>query len=270
MNNQSPLIPQGSLLEQKNKTRVRVKIAVIFVLALHGIGLLALLMQGCGHENAGGPGSTAANTNATTTGTPEQAPSFAAPSNPPETTAATSAPSATSPTTSATVPAAPTNQNPAPLPPENPNAGAAPPLPGGSDYKIVKGDTFSKVHLKFHVSLAALKAANPGVDSAKLKVGQTIHVPAPAAAATAPSGPGAAAGAEGAGGQPVYTVKSGDTLIKIARESGVKVKALREANNLKTNKIKVGQRLKLPPKTAAASEPAPAPAAGSVTPPSAR
>src|SRR5215475_6413680 len=49
MNNPSPLLPQGSMLEQntKNKGRARVKIAVYFVLAIHGVGLLALLMQGC-------------------------------------------------------------------------------------------------------------------------------------------------------------------------------------------------------------------------------
>ncbi|HRT10234.1 MAG TPA: hypothetical protein P5233_17765, partial [Candidatus Paceibacterota bacterium] len=51
MNNpQNPLIPQGSLLEQKNQSRARVKIAVFFVLAIHGIGLMALLMQGCRRE----------------------------------------------------------------------------------------------------------------------------------------------------------------------------------------------------------------------------
>src|SRR5438034_4783579 len=54
MNIQSPLVPQGSLLEQKNKGRARVKIAVFFVLAIHGIGLLALLMQGCRRDDGGG------------------------------------------------------------------------------------------------------------------------------------------------------------------------------------------------------------------------
>ena len=37
MNNLSPLIPQGSLLEQKNKGRARVKIAVFFVLHAWGV-----------------------------------------------------------------------------------------------------------------------------------------------------------------------------------------------------------------------------------------
>src|SRR5258707_12173837 len=65
MNEQSPLVPQGSLMEQKNKGRARVKIAVFFVLAVHGIGLLALLMQGCRQE----PSGTASNDQ--TNNTPE-------------------------------------------------------------------------------------------------------------------------------------------------------------------------------------------------------
>src|ERR1017187_9650625 len=51
MNTQNSLIPQGSALEQKTKGRARVKVAVFFVLAIHGIGLMAfLLMQGCGQS----------------------------------------------------------------------------------------------------------------------------------------------------------------------------------------------------------------------------
>src|ERR1051325_4169510 len=65
MNNQSPLVPQGSMLEQntKNKGRARVKIAVFFVLAVHGVGLLALLMQGCRRDDKeGGQGDASSNT----------------------------------------------------------------------------------------------------------------------------------------------------------------------------------------------------------------
>src|SRR5947208_2177543 len=47
MNNPSPLVPQGSMLEQKNKSRARVRLAVFCVLSIHAIGLMALLMQGC-------------------------------------------------------------------------------------------------------------------------------------------------------------------------------------------------------------------------------
>ncbi len=54
----------------------------------------------------------------------------------------------------------------------------------------------------------------------------------------------------------IYVVKSGDTLTKIAATHGTTVKALRAANTLKTDKIKVGQKLKIPVKAVA-----PAPAA---------
>jgi LysM repeat protein len=43
-----------------------------------------------------------------------------------------------------------------------------------------------------------------------------------------------------------YTVKSGDTLTKVATAHKTTVKALRAANNLKTDAIKVGQKLTIP------------------------
>src|SRR5260370_21391821 len=76
MNNQSPLIPQGSLLEQRNKGRARVKIAVFLVLSIHGIGLMALLMQGCKKE----PDTTSTTTPASTN---TSAPAFVEPTNAP-------------------------------------------------------------------------------------------------------------------------------------------------------------------------------------------
>ena len=74
MNNPNPFVPQGSLLEQKNKTRSRVKLAVFCVVAINVLGLTALLMQGCkreqteaentraasGHQSAAGGGHQSA------------------------------------------------------------------------------------------------------------------------------------------------------------------------------------------------------------------
>ncbi len=54
-------------------------------------------------------------------------------------------------------------------------------------------------------------------------------------------------------------VKSGDSLTKIAKDHGTTVNALRKANKLTTDKIKVGDKLKIP--VSAASAPAPASAA---------
>ena len=89
------------------------------------------------------------------------------------------------------------------------------------------------------------------MDSTKLKIGQKIHIPAPAAP-TAPTVPGIAPlESPSLGGEQTYTVKSGDNLTKIAGQFGTSIKALRAANSLKTDSIKVGQKLKIPAKAPA-------------------
>jgi LysM repeat protein len=60
-------------------------------------------------------------------------------------------------------------------------------------------------------------------------------------------------------GGETYTVKSGDSLTKIAKAHGTTVKAIESENNLSTTKIKVGQKLKIPAKAEAAAPAAPAP-----------
>jgi LysM repeat protein len=67
-------------------------------------------------------------------------------------------------------------------------------------------------------------------------------------------------------GGEAYTVKSGDTLTKIAKAHGTTVKAIKAASNLTTDHIKVGQKLTIPAKAEAAA-PAPAPAPVTATPP---
>jgi LysM repeat protein len=230
--NQSPLVPQGSLAEQKNQGRARVKIAVSIVLAVHGIGLLALLMQGCQKEPA----------------TPAQV----APTNPPPPIEATNPP----PVVEAT--------NPPPvIEPTNPPPSVAP--AGATEYTIAQGDNFSTLAKKFHVTTKAIVDANPGVEPTKLKVGQKIHIPAPAPAAVIAAGTGAT-GTEALPGEQIYTVKSGDTLTKIAAQFGTTLKALRSANSLKTDSIKVGQKLKIPAKTPAAPPVSAVPTEPSVPP----
>jgi len=55
-------------------------------------------------------------------------------------------------------------------------------------------------------------------------------------------------------------VKSSDTLTRIAKLHGTTIKAIRAENNLTTDHIKVGQKLKIPAKVEAAAPVAPAPA----------
>jgi LysM repeat protein len=224
MNNQNPLVPQSSFLEQKNKYRA-VKIAVFVVLAIHGIGLMALLMQGCQKP-------------------PEIPPPPPEPTNAP--------PAFVEPTN---VPAAPSNAAAAPVTPATPAVTPAatepttPAVPAGAtEYAIVKGDFLEKIAKKFHVSVKAILDANPGIAPTKLKIGQKLNIPAAAAPAATPA---ASAEPASAAGDQVYAVKSGDTLSSIAKDKGTTIKALRALNSLKTDRITVGQKLKVPAKTSA-------------------
>src|SRR6266576_2988216 len=51
MNNPNPLIPKGSLLEQKAGSRPHLRIAIAIV-AVHLVFLGGLLIQGCGKEDS--------------------------------------------------------------------------------------------------------------------------------------------------------------------------------------------------------------------------
>lgn len=74
----------------------------------------------------------------------------------------------------------------------------------------------------------------------------------------------------------VYTVKAGDNLTKIAKAHGTTAKAVRGLNGLKTDRITVGQKLKMPAAksagtagNSASAEPTPdtsVPAAGGLRP----
>jgi LysM repeat protein len=221
MNNPSPLVPQG-IIDKKATAGARVKIAVFFVLAVHGVGLLALLLQGCHREDA----NTQANNQTT---------------------------NAVAPTDVTTPPAM--VEQPAAQPPAPTNTIAAqaiaepvaPPPTPASDYVVTKGDTYSTIAKKFPgVSIKGISEANPGVEPTKLHVGQKLHIPAPSKTMAAASG-GTAANDSG-NGEHVYTVKSGDNLLKIAAEHHTTVRAIRAANSLRSDRITVGQKLKIPAK----------------------
>lgn len=226
MNTPSPLVPEGSLLEQKNKSRSRVKVAFFCVVGLHVVGLLVLLMQGCKREQ------------------PPVAPESELPL-----------------LVDTNLPAMDTNLPPvtvdtnvfAPPPLEVP-----PPAPAVQEYVIERGDSFYTIGRKLNVPWTAIRDANPNVNPSKLQIGQKIVIPAVTSPPLAGGAPGQGFPAASVGGEQAYVVKSGDTLTKIAREHATSVKALRSANHLKTDKIKVGDKLVIPAKVAVpVPEPAP-------------
>jgi len=228
MNNPSPLIPEGSLVEQKNKNRARVFKAVSVVLAVNVVGLMtALLMQGCRKPSEPEP-LAAAETNTAPAVDTNMTPAFE--TNAPATNTAYYVPPVL-------------DTNPPPV------------LPGAAqEYVIVKGDTFETIGKKFGVTTKAIENANPGVVPTKLRINQKIQIPAPTAAVSTPTALATAAADTSAGGEQIYKVKSGDTLTTIAKNHGVTVKALRSANSLTTDKIKVGDKLKIPAKASAPIE----------------
>ncbi|MGA2786536.1 MAG: LysM peptidoglycan-binding domain-containing protein [Verrucomicrobiota bacterium] len=230
MNNPNPFVPKGSLLAEQSKRRSHLKLAVLCAVAIGGIGLMGMLIQGCKREQV-----SEENQNPP----PADTNTVAVDTNPPPMVAS----------------------NPPVAPP--PVVVQPPPAPAGTEYVVVHGDTLGKIAKRNGVTLSALKAANPGVEPTKLKVGQKLTIPA---GGTTPAAAGASAGSDTGMGGETYTVKSGDSLTKIAKAHGTTVKALRAENNLTTDHIKVGQKLKIPAKAEAAA-PAPAPAPVEATPP---
>lgn len=242
MNNENPLVPQGSLLEQKNKSRSRVKTAFFCVLAVHVLAILtALIAQGCNRRQPPVP--------------------YEEPQPP-----ATSAPPAFD---TNLPPVLDTNLPPAPQPTNVPPpvteiAPPAPPSPSPTEYTVAAGDSFYSIGKRFGISMKAIAEANPGVDPTRLKIGQKLRLPASQTAT--PAAAPATAATETAGEQ-VYVVKSGDTLTRIAAKFGTTVKALRAANNLKTDRIKVGDKLRIPVKTTPAAPATPPPGVPAVPTP---
>ena len=232
-----------------------------------------MLIQGCKREQTTTDG-----------GTPQPAPELAAPTNP------VSAEVSSNPVPVGTAPVPMGVPTPGPAPMATPTPVTMPPVPAATaaapapeaasagTYEVAAGDTLAKIAKKNGVTLKALEAANPGVDSKKLKVKQKLNIPGKSAeSSTAPASPaaaGAAAAPEAgavAGGE-TYTVKSGDNLTKIAKHYGITIKALKTANpKLNTNHIKVGDKLNIPAKgeAAAPATAAPETPAAPVVPPAA-
>ena len=236
MNNPNPFVPKGSLLEQQGQRRSRLKLAVFCVLAVSVTGLVAMLIQGCKRERP----SETQETPIIDTNTPPALDTNAPPMAPTNAMAVS--------------PLVSTNQM-SVVPPIVTPEPSTPAV--GSEYVVAKGDLLASIAKKNGVSVKALQAANPGVVPTKLKIGQKLVIPA----GGKPSGESLSSSTSAAGeGVMTYTVKSGDTLIKIAKAHGATVHALQSANSLASTKIHVGQKLKIPSKTQPAPVvPAPAP-----------
>ena len=130
-------------------------------------------------------------------------------------------------------------------------------------YTVMKGDTISGIAYRYYLRWQDVLAVNPGLNPKRLRIGQVIQLPGQVnlskrraftkrakkpvkrstpAKITAPkvtkpvyNGPAK-----------TYIVKKGDSLSVIAYKHGIKTSALRAANNLKSDRIMIGQKLKVP------------------------
>lgn len=105
-----------------------------------------------------------------------------------------------------------------------------PSLPESGNYYVVQsGDSLWKIANKYGITVNELKNLN-GLVSNNLSVGQILEVPS---------------SSSDSGGSGTYTVKSGDSLWKIANQYGLTVSELKSLNGLTSDNLSIGQVLKV-------------------------
>lgn len=249
MNTPNPLMPQSSLLQSQSQGKSTVRVAVFAIAALHAVFITGILLQGCNREKPATAGLGATNNVANELPPIEKTASDYLTSSE-EIPAAAPAPTQASNLTGGIAQAPP--------------AQTAPDIreqPAGEmkEYTVVRGDNLSKIARAHGVKLSALTQANANLDTTMLKPGQKLQIPpptvtSPGAAPVSGIGFAEPGRSELDSGGSVHVVKPNENLTRIARQHGTTIKALRTANNLRTDRLSVGQKLKIP-----AAAPAPSP-----------
>lgn len=115
-----------------------------------------------------------------------------------------------------------------------------------SSYVVQSGDNLSRIAARFNVTVDAIVQANQLQDPNAIRIGQTLIIPD-----GQPSSAPAASGAS-----TTYTVRSGDSVARIARKFNVSADELIRVNNLTTTVLQIGQVLIIPGAAPAAGAPA--------------
>ena len=136
--------------------------------------------------------------------------------------------------------------------------------PKGTTIIVGTSDTLEVLAQRYHVTPAAILAANGYKGPRVLSPGQQLIIPpttaaaAPVASAPVAAAPVAKPVALATAATSIHVVNPGDTLASIARHNHISVAELARANNLEpTAPLKLGTKLNVPAKVAAAANPAP-------------
>jgi LysM repeat protein len=265
MNTPSPLVPQGT---QPPRAKSSLYFKVLMILTVHVVLIGGMLLQGCkdtSKEQTKDPALSQAGGDTTSPSNSVAAADTTIPSV--STTALSNQAMSTLPagqSVAVQVMPSPTMASTPVMSPAPTAADAG--VGNGKDYAIAKGDTLAAIAKRNSISVKSLMEANPGVSPKKLKVGQKLQIPGSTGAIAAASSSAGAAPADAPSDGATYTVKSGDTLGRIARSHGTSYKKIMALNDLKTTAIRVGQKLKMPSPKLGSAETSPAAVSISPTP----
>jgi LysM repeat protein len=128
------------------------------------------------------------------------------------------------------VPAAPAPPTVGATPPALASSAPAGPPASGRTHRVEWGETWLGIARQYGVTDSTLRAVNPGVDPERIRSGQVLRVPVSGSAAA----------------QRSHRVVAGETLSALARRYDVSVEAIRAANRLADDQVRVGQTLVIP------------------------
>ena len=117
-------------------------------------------------------------------------------------------------------------------------------------YIVQGGDYLAKISKKFNITIAAIKSLN-NLKSDVIRVGQKLKLPGKVDVGVQVEPAKVKAKKQKdfkpyQGETKEYVVKSGDTLGAIAYGNGCNIRQLKHLNSLKSDNLKVGQKLKVP------------------------
>jgi len=241
----STMSPITTLSGQQANRRANFRLTVITMFAIHSVFLAGLLLQGCKRPSSGPPlAGGGSDTNLAKPPSYDLGTVGQATSQVGQVTAQVGQTSVVDTVAAQTSGATGLVQQTQPqLTATEPQATLQPAPAGPTEYIVKPGDVPFNIAKEHGVTLTAFMKANPGLDPRKLKVGQKVQIPAPEPSRKTPESVEPQTGTEGG---LVHVVKGGENLTRIAKRYGVAVSDIRTANNLKSDKIVVGQKLRIP------------------------